>query len=200
MLFPLWQSKPPLTMQQPNKCHLLALPPEIRTMIWEYTVLSHEPITMSSWTTIVPVLADTIGMSRGEIMSIYFTRNTFRLSISEHDIWALEPWVKVWLEYFDREEEGASNIVAIETLGKNWDNFEHWARQTHTGYFPILFDGFRSVEEEDDIDSMLGFIRDLGTIFQSATREHVDEWLEDLYEEYKEYEENGEDEEDEGDE
>nr|POE72764.1 dna replication licensing factor mcm5 [Quercus suber] len=94
-------------------CRLLALPAELRTMIWSFTLLSDGSVKIrTSYDFVLPALLRVCRSIRGEATKLYYHINAFEF--------AIHPWAvdlpKLWLRHI-----GSSMVVLVDELQIRFD-------------------------------------------------------------------------------
>ncbi|KAK5690591.1 hypothetical protein LTR97_012145 [Elasticomyces elasticus] len=118
----------------PNKCHLLALPAELRVKIFEYSLRRSNTIKVDSSGLSVPGLLSVSIRVRNEAIYIYYSTNRFRIVVHDCNIEPVAPFVKNLQKYFKvlrgyhiRNPE--VGLVKISLRGvPNWPYLMKWIR------------------------------------------------------------------------
>ncbi|KAK4896444.1 hypothetical protein LTR27_005658 [Elasticomyces elasticus] len=121
----------------PNKCHLLALPAELRVKIFEFSLKRSKTIKIDSSGLSVPGLLSVSIRVRNEAIYIYYSTNRFRLFIQNCNIEPVVPFIKNLQMYFKipRDYQIRSpevGLVKISLRGvPSWPNLMKWIRLSY---------------------------------------------------------------------
>ena len=141
---------------------LLALPPELRNVIYEHTLISDEPIQIHrthSAETITPTsphpLLHVCRQIRNEASPIYYSGNIFQIRIW----WAqnAEEVLGHWLSVLTDEDHGCVRCVRLDDGKEGW-----WCGEGCAEYWEQVIEGRRRRLEEvgELVDGVEVWIRD----------------------------------------
>ncbi|KAK5711390.1 hypothetical protein LTR15_012461 [Elasticomyces elasticus] len=125
--------------QKAPKCHLLALPAEIRMKIAAFSLVEHSCIEVSHLGPEPPGLLSVSTQIRAETISLYYSNNSFRLVLLDYDPDPVMPFCRRFAKYFVRpknydHDHPKTGILTAQATGQpNWQNLERWCRLTYDG-------------------------------------------------------------------
>ncbi|KAK3643724.1 hypothetical protein LTR56_010029 [Elasticomyces elasticus] len=121
----------------PNKCHLLALPAELRVKIFEFSLKRSKTIKVDSSGLSVPGLLSVSIRVRNEAIYIYYSTNRFRISIRDCNVEPVVPFIKNLQKYFKVPRDyqirnPEVGLVKISLRGvPSWPNLMKWIRLSY---------------------------------------------------------------------
>lgn len=125
-------SKPTQHPPPAQSCRLLALPPELRNRIYEFSLVAeagHITVTLS---TKQPPLLHTCTQIRAEAKSMWYNSNRFQIPVRDCDGTPYLAWLK-----HCRGLEVETVMVQVQFDGfPNWQNLIVWLRERHEHAIP----------------------------------------------------------------
>ncbi|KAK5747386.1 hypothetical protein LTR17_000026 [Elasticomyces elasticus] len=121
----------------PNKCHLLALPAELRVKIFELSLIQSTTIKVDNSGLSVPSLLSVSIRVRNEAIYIYYSTNRFRISIHDCNVEPVAPFIRNLQKYFKvprdyQIRKPEVGLVKISLQGvPNWPNLMKWIRHSY---------------------------------------------------------------------
>ncbi|KAK3632332.1 hypothetical protein LTR56_005397 [Elasticomyces elasticus] len=122
----------------PNKCHLLALPAELRVKIFEYSLRRSNTIKVDSSGLSVPGLLSVSIRVRNEAIYIYYSTSRFRIVVHDCNIEPVVPFVKNLQNYFKiprdyhiRKPEVGLVKISLRCV-PNWPSLMKWIRLSYS--------------------------------------------------------------------
>ncbi|KAK5690590.1 hypothetical protein LTR97_012144 [Elasticomyces elasticus] len=125
--------------QKPPKSHLLALPPELRTKIFEFSLTEANCIDVTDQGLKPPGLLAVSTQVRDEAITIYYSTNRFRLVLLDYNPDPLMPFCLRYKKYFvpakgyDHHNPDVGVLSARVEGQPNWQNLERWCRLVYSG-------------------------------------------------------------------
>ncbi|KAK5742943.1 hypothetical protein LTR17_002953 [Elasticomyces elasticus] len=125
--------------QKASKCHLLALPAEIRMKIAAFSLVEDSCVEVSHLGLEPPGLLSVSTQIRAETISLYYSNNSFRLVLLDYDPDPVVSFCRRFAKYFVRPKDydhdhPKTGILTAQASGQpNWQNLERWCRLTYGG-------------------------------------------------------------------
>lgn len=113
----------------------LALPPELRTIIYRAVLVQREAVALAISEPSHPRNAQSglllaCRQTRNEAIGIYYGENTFRLGIHSLRGKALVPIVRILMKYGEHDSK-APDVRLVHYGRPNWANLKEWLRNGH---------------------------------------------------------------------
>ncbi|KAK5675286.1 hypothetical protein LTS10_012050 [Elasticomyces elasticus] len=140
--------------QKAPKCHLLALPAEIRVKIVEFSLVEDTCIEVSDLGLEPPGLLAVSTQMRVETIAVYYSANSFRLILLDYNPDPVMPFCTRFAKYFVRPKDydhdhPKTGILTAQASGQpNWQNLERWCRLTYSGQMGWQLISMESPKEE----------------------------------------------------
>ncbi|KAK3632330.1 hypothetical protein LTR56_005395 [Elasticomyces elasticus] len=128
--------------RKPNRCHLLAIPAEIRVKIFELSLQEDDIVEVNGRAQHLPGLLTTCVHIRREALSIYYSINRFRLCVQDYDVNPVIPFCTSYRKhYIPLKNVDQSNpqrgIQVLQASGTpNWQNLLDWLHAEWVGEMP----------------------------------------------------------------
>ncbi|KAK3643726.1 hypothetical protein LTR56_010031 [Elasticomyces elasticus] len=128
--------------RKPNKCHLLAIPAEIRVEIFKLSLQEDDIVEVNGQAQRLPGLLTVCVRIRGEALSIYYSINRFRLCVQDYDVKPIMPFcISYRKHYIPPKNVDRSNpqrgIQVLQASGTpNWQNLLDWLHLEWVGEMP----------------------------------------------------------------
>lgn len=116
---------------------LLALPPELRTLIYRFALVNPEVQTVllavsepNHARNAQPGLLLSCRRARGEAIGIYYGENTFRVGIHSLRGKALVPVIRILMKY-GAHGDRSPDVRLVHYGPPSWTNLREWLRESH---------------------------------------------------------------------
>ncbi|KAK4504086.1 hypothetical protein PRZ48_005001 [Zasmidium cellare] len=135
----------------PDRLHLLALPPEIRTTIFEYALIEPEKIRVRPPLR-PPALLSTCRQTREDAGLIWFERNRFVITIRNCDASLFVAFANLHHNHQRRYNMTGHLVYNIVVAGgKDWNNLMLWCYEVWANTIPA----FKMIEPSDEYEAFV---------------------------------------------